>query len=266
MGAIGIHVEFRILGPVGVRYDGRDLLLGGKKPLTLLAALLMNRGAAVHDSRLIEFLWGSNPPKTVDAQLYTYVSRLRKQLSSAAEFARRGEGYAMSTGRVSFDYEVFQRLFDLGAEELGAARYQQASNYLARALEMWSGPALTNVTEFFSDEQAAGLEERRLTALEYKIEADLALGRESQVLSDLYVLTARHPMREIFRDQLMRALFRCGRQAEAIKIYHDGRRLLADELGVDPDHALQRTYRAILAGDLRLRFAGAGGAPEENPR
>jgi DNA-binding SARP family transcriptional activator len=256
--------EFRILGPVGVYHGGREIMLGGAKPLTVLAALLVERGAVVHDDRLISLLWGSDPPRTVGAQLYTYVSRLRKLLPPDIHFSRVGHGYSMSTGNARFDYEDFCRLSDLGSAELSASNYCRAAGYLGEALALWSGPALSNVTEFLSDEQAAGLEERRLATLERRIDADLALGRTEYLLAELHVLAAQYPLRESFRDKLMRALYRCGRQGDAIRVYHEGRRLLADELGVDPDIALQETFRAILAGEPALRLAGGAGAPRRH--
>lgn len=253
----GEHVEFRILGPVGARYDGQELSLGGAKPLTVLAVLLVERGV-VHDSRLISLLWGSNPPRTVGAQLYTYVSRLRKSLPDAIKFSRIGQGYSVEIGSARFDYNDFCRLSDLGTMHLNSSNYRWAAEYLSAALDLWSGPALSNVTEYLSDEQAIGLEERRLTALERRIDADLALGREEQLVGELHVLTAQHPLREAFRDKLMRALFWCGRQSEAIRVYHDGRRLLAEELGLDPDFRLQETFSAILSGGATLQRAGKG--------
>lgn len=245
---------FKILGPVGVRCNGRDLLLGGAKQLTVLAALLMANERVVHDSRLIALLWGADPPKTVDAQLCTYVSRLRNSLPDSTEFFRRGQGYSMITRNASFDYEEFCYFSDVGISAFNAANYRAAASYLREALMLWRGPPLVNTTVFFADEQVAGLEERRLTALEFRIEADLALGRHARLLAELYTLTAQYPLREMFRDQLLRALFRCGRQGDAIEIYHEGRRLLAEELGVDPDITLQQTFQAIIMGDRGLRY------------
>lgn len=247
-------VGFRILGPVGARHNGHELPLGGAKQLTVLAVLLMADGGVVHDSRLIALLWGADPPKTVDAQLCTYVSRLRNALPDTIELFRKGRGYSMTTGNASFDYRDFCQFSGVGTAAFNDTNYQVAASRLRAALQLWRGPALINATAFFSDEQGAALEQMRLAVLECRIEADLALGLHDMLLAELHMLTAQFPWREMFRDQLLRALFRCGRQGDAIETYHEGRRLLAEELGVDPDMALQETFQAIIMGDRRLRY------------
>jgi SARP family transcriptional regulator, regulator of embCAB operon len=253
--------EFRVLGPVEARYGGALLRLGGAKQLTALAALLINHERLVSDSRLIHLLWGDSPPRTVNAQLYTYISRLRKRLSVTVGIHRVGAGYCLALENASLDYDQFRQLSDTGIFELNTAQYRSAADHLAEALRLWRGPALSGTTDILCNEQKVFLEQCRITVLESRMEADLALGRHAQVLAELHALSARYPMHEVFRGQLMRALCRCGRQGDAIKTYHDGRRLLATELGVDPDAKLQRTFQAIITGDECLSWPGSGAAP-----
>lgn len=241
--------EFKVLGPIAASLAGRPLRLGGTKQLTLLAALLIEHERVVPDERIVYFLWGDRPPRTVDAQLHTYVSRLRKQLSVSSDFFRVGSGYCMTIRDASLDYDDFNSLSSLGIAALKVADHARAAEYLMKALRLWEGPVLSNVTDLFAEEYRAVLEQNRIAALECRIEADLALGRDIQVLAELHMLTAHYPMHETFRDQFMRALVRCGRQADAIRTYHQGRSLLADELGVAPGARLQETFSAIIKGD-----------------
>ena len=245
-GALAVH--FHILGPVEARVDGVALPLGGTKPRTVLAALLLARGQVVRDSRLSHLLWRDQPPVTANAQIYTYISRLRKIAENHVFITRHGQGYALTLGHACFDHQDFEQLARRGREELAAGRFDQASSHLRAALALWHGPALTDVTEYLLDEELGGLEEGRVAALEGRIDADLALDRHESVVAELVRLVGQYPLRERFRAQLMTALHRCGRQAEALAVYHEGRKLLADELGVDPDERLRATYHSILAG------------------
>ncbi|GAA2368579.1 hypothetical protein Cme02nite_73190 [Catellatospora methionotrophica] len=246
-------MEFRILGPVEVWGSDGEIPLDGSKQRTVLAALLLARGRMVSDSHLCRLLWHDNPPATFNAQIYTYVSRLRKYLGNAVTIARQRPGYLLRVDPRQVDSENFARLARLGGEALKAEDYDLASGLLGQALELWRGPALTNVTQQLADEQAHRLDESRLVALEGRIEADLALGRHVDLLPELTGVVAEHPMHERFRALLMSTLWRCDRQADALAVFHDGRKVLAEELGVSPGRLLTDTYRAILVGETQQR-------------
>ncbi|MFG2877349.1 BTAD domain-containing putative transcriptional regulator [Streptomyces sp. NPDC048337] len=249
-------MELQILGPVEARRDGKRVALSGTKVNTVLATLLLARGRVVSDARLSYLLWGWNPPATMNAQIYTYVSRLRMQLGDGISIVRQQPGYAMHTGDAAIDFVEFERLARLGREALELGHHEEADGFLRGALELWRGPALSNVTEFLTDAELPQLEEARAAATENRIEADLALGRHQQIVPELTGLVSRFPVRERMRAQLMTALYRCGRQADALTTYHDGRKALAEELGVDPGEALAATYQRVLTGELE----GAGEA------
>ncbi|MDI6521583.1 BTAD domain-containing putative transcriptional regulator [Streptomyces coelicoflavus] len=242
-------MEFRVLGPVEVRRDGESIVLSGTKVKTVLAALLLARGRVVSDAQLSRLLWGWNPPVTVSAQIYTYISRLRMRLGDDVRIARQLPGYALDAGDARIDFLEFERLSRLGTEAQEAGDVERAGALLQDALELWRGPALSNVTEFLADTELPRLEEARAVALEHRIEADLELGRHRGLIPELTSLVSEFPVRERMRAQLMKALYQCGRQADALTAYHAGRRVLADELGVDPGAELAAVYQAVLTGD-----------------
>src|SRR5882724_6606466 len=198
-------MEIRILGPVGVWQDGAEVALAGAKQRTVLAALLLAEGRMVSDDRLSRLLWGWNPPATWSAQIYTYVSRLRQRLGHGLRVVRRNPGYVMQIGSTPVDLAEFERLAREGQEELALGRFEPAGQRLRAALDVWRGPALGAVTEFLSEVEAPRLEEARLTALESRVEVDLALGAHHRLVSELTHLVAGHPVRERFRAQLMTA-------------------------------------------------------------
>ncbi|CAM5383025.1 hypothetical protein SAVIM40S_07090 [Streptomyces avidinii] len=243
-------MEFRVLGPVEVRRDGRRVAFSGAKLHTVLAALLVAREEVISDERLCRLLWGWAPPATVSAQLYTYVSRLRKILGDDVLIDRRPPGYAMSIGNATLDLTEFEKLALSGREALIAEDFEKAGELLRGALARWNGLPFANATEYLADAEAPRLTEARAVTLEHRIAADLALGRHEQLTGELTGLVAEFPLRERIRCQLMTALCRSGRQADAIHLYHHGRAVLADELGVNPGEELQATYRALLEGTL----------------
>ncbi|MBT0770108.1 winged helix-turn-helix domain-containing protein [Kineosporia sp. J2-2] len=243
------QVEFRILGPVEVWLDGEQYTLDGSKQRTVLASLLLARGRILADEKLSSFLWGEEPPNTAAAQLYTHVSRLRKLLGARAAIRRHRPGYLIEIGTALSDHVEFERLSAAGRAALAAGSHQEASGTLGRALRLWRGPALANVTEHLAGMGLPGLEEARMVALESRIEADLALGHGNQLLAELTGLVTAYPLRERLRGQLMVALYRADRQADALGVYHDGRTLLAEELGVDLGPALTGLYQDILSGE-----------------
>ncbi|MFI6346382.1 BTAD domain-containing putative transcriptional regulator [Streptomyces sp. NPDC050560] len=261
-------MEFRVLGPVRVS-DGEDgLVLHGAKQRTVLATLLLADGRAVSDEQLADRLWDERPPATASAQIYTYVSRLRKLFGDAAVITRLATGYQMKVEESSCDHVQFKRLAQAGAAALAEGHHADASSVLRRALALWRGPALDDATARLIAIEGPRLTEARMTALEGRIEADLALGRHRQLTAELTGLVAEDPLRERLRAQLITALYRCDRQADAVAAYHEGKRLLAEELGVDPGPELTETYQRLLTGALALRRPGAwaGVVPAMLPR
>jgi len=245
-------MDFRILGPLEV-IEGNDALpLGPPKQRALLAFLLLNANHAVSLERLVDELWGDDVPARAVKAIQTYVSRLRKVLPDGA-LLTRPPGYALEIPLEELDLHRFQRELSEGHEALAGGKPATAAASLRRALELWRGPALAEfASEPFAGSEGPRLEELRLLALEELIEADLALGHHADLVGELESLVAHHPLRERFRGQLMLALYRSGRQAEALAAYRDARRLLIDELGIDPSRSLQDLEKAILQQDLSL--------------
>lgn len=233
----GSDLEFRILGPTEMWAAGVRIPLTAAKQRTVLAALLISPGRFVSDAWLSELLWDSAPPATGTAQLYTYISRLRRICGPELRLVRKHRGYHLVLGAAWFDWEVFQQLAEQGRDDLLNGRYAEAAGCLETALDLWSGPALSDVTEFLARAELPALEESRLTVVENRIEADLALGRHSRALPELTRLVAQHPARESLRGHLMTALYRCDRQMDALRVYEQGRRVLQQELGVAPGGA-----------------------------
>ncbi|WP_234020630.1 AfsR/SARP family transcriptional regulator [Streptomyces sp. 142MFCol3.1] len=231
--------------------------MSGSKVHTVLASLLLARGRVVSDERLSSMLWGWEPPATAGAQIYTYMSRLRKLLGDDVEIDRRPPGYVLRAPHSTFDLLEFEQLDREGRAALGRKRHRDASTLLSRALGLWRGAALGNVTEYLAGAELARLEEQRLHALESRVEADLELGRHEQLTSELTGLVAEFPLREKLRAQLMTAFFRCGQQADALHTYHEGRKVLDEQLGIEPGEALGATYQAVLVGSLGARSAGS---------
>jgi DNA-binding SARP family transcriptional activator len=240
-------MEFRILGPLAViRADGHSAVLGGRKPRTLLAALLLARGRVVPDERLISLLWEGDRPSTVDAQLCTYVSRLRKGLGRPARLVRTGGGYLLAPGSGTVDAEEFERLAARGHDDLRAGRAARAAETFRAALELWRGPVLAGVAEPLRAGEAARFEELRLAVLEGRIEAEVASGDHLRAVPDATGLVFDHPLRERARALLMTALCASGRPADAVAVYHRGRRILDERLGIAPGPALRQAYQRVL--------------------
>jgi DNA-binding SARP family transcriptional activator/class 3 adenylate cyclase len=239
---------FRILGPLEVSAGGRPLPLGGTKQRAVLALLLTRAGEVVSRDRLIEELWVSEAPPTAVAIVQTYISHLRKEIGHDV-LQTRPPGYAIELAGHELDLTRFE-------EHLAAARTAPpavAAELLGQALALWRGPALADFAyEPFAQPEIARLEELRLVAIERRIDADLELGRHAELVGELDGLVEQHPLRERFRAQLMLALYRAGRQAEALEAYQHARRALVDELGIDPSPALQELEKAILRQDVSL--------------
>jgi DNA-binding SARP family transcriptional activator len=257
-------VEFRILGPLEVAVNGRTVPLGGTKQRALLAILLLHRNQVVPVDRLIEDLWGDDIPAAAAKTVQVHVSRLRKALGGQALETRPG-GYALRVDRDRFDLQRFEELSREGHRRLAAGDAAGARSALEDGLALWRGPALAEFTyEPFAVNEIARLEELRIAAHEDCLDADLALGRHAAAVPELEVLIATHPLRERLRRQLMLALYRAGRQAEALEAYRDARRAL-DELGIEPSRALRELEGAILRHDPALEAAPARPAAAARP-
>ncbi len=242
-------MEFHILGPFEVVEHGRPIELGGGRQRALLALLALHAGEALSSDRLIDELWGEQPPETATKIVQVYVSQLRKALGREGVLVTRPPGYLLRLEPGALDLHRFERL----VAEARHAEPALAAAKLREALSLWRGSPLADFAyESFAQGEIARLEELRLAALEDQVEADLVLGRAAEVISQLESLVAAHPLREQPRGQLMLALYRTGRQAEALEVYRQGRRLLDEELGLEPGEALQQLERAILQHDPAL--------------
>ncbi len=247
-------MEFRILGQLEAREGGQVLALGRGKERALLAVLLLSANRSVSVERLLDELWGEAVPETAAKAVQVYVSRLRKALPPGVVHTTR-RGYLVEAPPGSLDLERAETLLEQGRSALAAGRAAEAREKLREALALWRGTALAEFTEPFAHAEGARLEELRLACLEERIDADLALRRESDLVGELEVLIARYPLRERARAQLMLALYRVGRQAEALAVYQDARRVLAEELGIEPSQSLRELQRRILNQDAALEPA-----------
>jgi DNA-binding SARP family transcriptional activator len=250
-------MEFRVLGPLEVWDGGNEVSVGGPKPKALLAVLLLHANEVVSTDRLIDEVWGEDTPDDARGALRVNVSRLRKALPSDV-LATRSPGYLVRVEPDALDLRRFERLVEEGRSLLGRGLAAEASERLQDALSLWRGPALADFTyESFAQAAIARLGEIRLVALELRIEADLVLRRHDSLVGELEALVADHPLRERFRSYLMTALYRSGRQADALSVYQDARRALVDGLGIEPSPALHELERAILRHDPALALDGS---------
>ena len=246
-------MQFGILGPVEALIDGRPVAVGGPRVRALLALLLLDAGRLVSTERLIDGLYGEDPPSGAANALQSQVSRLRRGLGDAELVEGQAAGYRLAADPADVDVHRFDRLVREGRQALPADPARAAA-LLREALGLWRGPALADLTDApFAEAQAARLEEQRVAAAEDRAEAELAIGEHAAVVAPLQDLTAEHPLRERAQGLLMRALYGSGRQAEALAAYENVRRLLADELGADPSAELAEVHLAILRGDDSLR-------------
>lgn len=247
-------MDFRVLGPLEVVDEDRPVPLGRGKHRAVLAVLLLHAGEVVPTDHLVEALWGAAPPPTAAKIVRNYVSVLRKALGPDQHLLEtRAPGYRMMLDGASLDLVRFEELAVEGRRALEQEDATRAAELLRRGLDLWRGPALAEFAyEDFAQREIGRLEELRLSAIEDRIEADLRLGRHAAVVPELESLVSEHPLRERFREQLMLALYRSGRQADALATYQDARRMLIAELGLEPGPSLQELERKILAQDSDL--------------
>ena len=245
-------MEFRILGPLEVSRDGEAAHIAGAKERALLALLLLHANESVSSDRLVDELWSGRPPRTARKSLQVRIAGLRRVLGDEV-VATRGDGYAVSVVGDELDLHRFERLLAEGREQLTAKNPAAAVELLRQALALWRGPPLADFAyESFAQAPIARLEELRLTAVELSSEGELALGRQAHLIGELEVLVAANPMRERLSAQLMLALYRDGRQAEALDVFQRVRRKLRTELGLEPGPALQGLQQAILRQEPSL--------------
>jgi DNA-binding SARP family transcriptional activator len=239
-------VEFGVLGPVEARLDGEPLPLGGPKPRALVAMLLLDANDVVSRDQLIQGLWAEQPPASAEHSLDDYVSRLRRVLG-AGRLERRSPGYLLRVESGELDLDRFERALADGRAHLIADDPAAAVAAFDEALGLWRGSALADlVEEPFAAAEAGRLEERRLLCGEERIDALLALGGGPDLVPELERLVAEHPFRERLLGQLMVALYRSGRQADALAAYQRGRSRLAGELGLEPSMPLRSLERQVL--------------------
>ena len=242
-------MEFGLLGPLTVVDGGSDVTPARPKQRALLAVLLLRRGEVVSGAQLIEALWGEEPPGTVQTALHGHISALRK-LVGPERIRTRPPGYLLDVPAAEVDLGRFEALVARARARDDAAA---CASCLREALALWRGEPLTELQgEAFADREIARLNELRVTALEDRIDADLALGRHHELVPELEPLVAEHPFRERLRGQLILALYRCGRQADALHAYRSGRSALADELGLEPGPALRELEMRVLRQDPGL--------------
>jgi YVTN family beta-propeller protein len=242
-------VEFRILGSLEALDGEREIPLGGRRQRAVLAILLIQRRHAVSIDRMVDLLWGERPPDTATKTIQVYVSRLRRELGDGL-ILTRGGGYMLDVEPEQVDANRFESLVAQARDDLTRGAPEAAGQRLRDALGLWRGPALADFSyDEFARDEIDRLEELRLETLEERIEADLALGRHAELVAELEGLVRENPTRERLRGQLMLALYRSGRQAEALETYRLAQRALDEQLGLEPGPELRELEGAILAQD-----------------
>jgi DNA-binding SARP family transcriptional activator len=240
--------QFRILGPLEAAGESGPVPLGGPKQRALLALLLLHANETLSSERIIDELWGEQPPRTAASSLQNFVAQLRRLLGPDV-LVTRSPGYVLRVERDDVDAARFESMV---GEARRAAPAERAEK-LHDALDLWRGEPLTDVAfEPFAQNEVRRLEDLRLAATEDLVDAELELGRHADVVGELETLVQQHPLRERLRGHLMVALYRSGRQADALRAYHEARRALVDELGIEPSPALQQLHSSILRQEAAL--------------
>jgi DNA-binding SARP family transcriptional activator len=260
-------VDYRILGSLEASRGGRPLALGGAKQRAVLALLLLGANRVVTTDELIEALWPSNPPGKPQTAIQGYVSQLRKTLEAERPFeviVTEPAGYRLPVGPDELDLFRLESLLRQGRDALHHDRAELSSSIFRDALALFRGPPLADFTyESWAQPEIGRLEELRLTCLEERIEADLRLGRHAEIVGELEALVAELPLRERLRGHLLLALYRSGRQSEALAVYQEARRVLVEEFGIEPTRALQELEKKVLLQDPSLDLPRA--ARQERP-
>jgi DNA-binding SARP family transcriptional activator/streptogramin lyase len=263
-------VEFRILGPMEVAADGEPVELGAPKQRALLGALLLRPNEVVSRDRLIDALWGDTPPPTAAKTVQVYISQLRRALASAGAdevLLTRPPGYMAVVGEEQLDAQRFEQLLDAARAHAARGELDEAVAAYDDALSRWRGAVLADLPLEASGRSACErLEELRLAALDERVECELARGRHGRLVGELESLTAEHPLHERFWAQLMLALYRSGRQSEALAAYRRARDLLSEQLGLEPGRELHELERAILTHDRSLGPVEKPGVDDHRPR
>src|SRR5581483_10777543 len=247
----GVSAQFGLLGPLVVSVDGEPVPLGGRRQRALLGALLLQPNRIVSLDHLIDAVWGEAAPDTARNTVQVYVSQLRKLLPDGA-LETAPPGYRLAVAAETIDAFELERRADEGRAALAAGDAARAAETLRAALDLWRGSPLPDLDGVVAVAEVARLEELRLAATEDLVDAELALGRQARLVGELERLVAEHPLRERLRAQLMLALYRSGRQADALAVYQRARRTLLDELGLEPGESLRELERRILAHDPSL--------------
>jgi DNA-binding SARP family transcriptional activator len=268
-----VTLDFGILGPIEVRADGDPIRLGGLRQRALLAILVLHANRVLPSERLIELLWGDEPPDSASNALQVHVSQLRRALephrtspTSAGLVLHRSPGYVLAVEPDQLDVHRFETLAYEGRRALSDGDVASAARLLHAALALWRGPALADfASELFAVGARTRLEELRLTTLEERIQADLSLGHHTGLIGELQVVVAEHPLRERLCGELMLSLYRSGRQAEATEVYQRTRRRLVDALGLEPGPDLQNLLTRILDQDPALELKSTA-APRARAR
>ncbi|MEO3794963.1 BTAD domain-containing putative transcriptional regulator [Nonomuraea sp. B10E15] len=246
-------MRFGILGPLTVWREEEPLDLGTPKARVLLAVLLCQAGNPVSEDQLLVALWGDTPPKSATKNVQTYVHRLRRHLDDPARVVRQGYGYLVTVSADELDAGRFENLASSGQAAEAAGEPEAATRLLQDALDLWRGPAFAGMADVpMLATEAARLDEVRMSVLQSRIAVDLSLGRHAALLGELTALTGEYPLRERLRAQLMLALYRCGRRADALAEYTRARRTLVEETGLDPAEELHDMHQRILTEDPSL--------------
>lgn len=243
-------MEYRVLGPLEAVGSDGPIPLGGAKQRAVLALLILNANRVVSGERLIDELWGDDPPETASTGLQVYVSRLRKLLPEGS-LQTRAPGYVLEADPEGVDILRFERLLKEGRATLAAGDLVRGTELIGEGVALWRGPPLAEFAQPFARLEGGRLDDLRVAALEDRLDADLELGRHAEIVGELELLIAANPHRERLREQLMLALYRCGRQTDALDVYRDIRATL-DELGIEPGERLRRLERQILSQDEEL--------------
>jgi DNA-binding SARP family transcriptional activator len=256
-------MDYRILGPLEAVDGDRTLSLGGSRQRAVLSFLLLHGNQAVTRDVIIDELWGEAAPRTAAKVLQNCISALRKELPGGSETLRTVSGaYELRIGPDELDRDRFERLLAKGRAALADGDQADAARHLHAALALWRGAPLSDFSyDRFAEDEIKRLEELHIAAIEDRIDADLALGRHVELVPELEALVSKHPLRERLRAQLMLALYRTGRQAEALEAYRAARQTLLTELGIEPSRALHDLERAILEHDIALEGSTPTAAP-----